>query len=497
VTLSLVPQLLYNLRSKLEAVVADPQAASVRSTATTMLEQFNQRFGAGEVESMPVKMMIAAALDPRTKAMPFLTAADRILVDAEVEIAAVAIYKTMCSTTSAAAAAAAAATPTAAATDTATAAAENDNDDDDLFNCDAKTQAAATTSKSSLPHQTLQEQAVMAVRHEMSVLSRMEALKHTLLLAGNPLEWFFNNRLMMPTLWELFKRVAPIPATSASSERVFSSAGATATKTRNRLMEDNLSRLVFLRGSWQRVADLVLAQAATHSNSNGCSSVRQPQSVNSNGSSSSSARQSQSFSSSSSARQPQSVNSSSSSSKASGTKHQVVDLSGTVKHTTAAKQSSIQSFTVEGVATYGWTTGAAGVGAGVPRNAVSDKASSSKQSSSGVANSGKKRKRNRSAAAAAIAASSAASSAASNAASSAIRKKHADKKATRSGSKTSTEVKGEKKLVSGSSRGNPPNSGTLKAPCTGLSITCASKQFCGQWWGVQSSENSNEHIVLW
>ncbi len=65
VTLSLVPFLLASLRANLQAVAA-PESA-VKKIATAMLTQFDQRFGDGRVETLPVKMVLAAALDPRTK----------------------------------------------------------------------------------------------------------------------------------------------------------------------------------------------------------------------------------------------------------------------------------------------------------------------------------------------------------------------------------------------------------------------------------------------
>ena len=66
---------------------------------------------------------------------------------------------------------------------------------------------------------------------------------------NNPLLWWKNNNKGFPLLWEMALRFLSIPATSAPSERVFSTAGITIAKDRARLDPANANELVFLHES--------------------------------------------------------------------------------------------------------------------------------------------------------------------------------------------------------------------------------------------------------
>ena len=65
---------------------------------------------------------------------------------------------------------------------------------------------------------------------------------------SDPLEWWKLNKFRFPHLAAVAKsvHVLAIPATSTSSERLFSTAGLTVTKLRNCLKPDNVNALVFL-----------------------------------------------------------------------------------------------------------------------------------------------------------------------------------------------------------------------------------------------------------
>ena len=64
-----------------------------------------------------------------------------------------------------------------------------------------------------------------------------------------PLEWWRVHHLDYPHIWKIAERILAIPATSAPSERVFSSAANIVDKKRVRLKPENVDLLVFLRGN--------------------------------------------------------------------------------------------------------------------------------------------------------------------------------------------------------------------------------------------------------
>ena len=66
----------------------------------------------------------------------------------------------------------------------------------------------------------------------------------------DPLQWWCQRQGKYPWLSRLARRCLCVPATSASSERLFSSAGLTVTKLRNRLSDEHITTLVYLRNVW-------------------------------------------------------------------------------------------------------------------------------------------------------------------------------------------------------------------------------------------------------
>jgi hypothetical protein len=64
-----------------------------------------------------------------------------------------------------------------------------------------------------------------------------------------PLEWW-KGKSKFPAVATLARRTLCIPATSASSERLFSSAGKIVTRERARLVDEVVSTLVYLRQSY-------------------------------------------------------------------------------------------------------------------------------------------------------------------------------------------------------------------------------------------------------
>ena len=67
---------------------------------------------------------------------------------------------------------------------------------------------------------------------------------------SNPLLWWKIHRGVLPLLSTLARRTLCIPATSAPSERVFSTAGLTIAKCRASIQPQHASELIFLHDSW-------------------------------------------------------------------------------------------------------------------------------------------------------------------------------------------------------------------------------------------------------
>jgi hypothetical protein len=63
---------------------------------------------------------------------------------------------------------------------------------------------------------------------------------------SNVFEWWSHNKFSFPVLYELSKKYLYIPATSASSERVFSTAGYILNQKRSRMKGTNVDALIFL-----------------------------------------------------------------------------------------------------------------------------------------------------------------------------------------------------------------------------------------------------------
>lgn len=73
--------------------------------------------------------------------------------------------------------------------------------------------------------------------------------RNVIKLNEDPLVEWENTKVIYPKLYKLAMKYLLIPATSVPSERLFSKAGETVSKTRNRLTGKNLSKLLFLQST--------------------------------------------------------------------------------------------------------------------------------------------------------------------------------------------------------------------------------------------------------
>jgi hAT family C-terminal dimerisation region len=101
---------------------------------------------------------------------------------------------------------------------------------------------------------------VLQVKAEIANYRKRPALVHTADAPANPLEWWAMKASAFPILSKMAKQMLAIPATSASSERVFSQAGQITRASRNRMDVSNTAQLIFLKGSWRKVKEMVGSQ---------------------------------------------------------------------------------------------------------------------------------------------------------------------------------------------------------------------------------------------
>ncbi len=73
---------------------------------------------------------------------------------------------------------------------------------------------------------------------------------------NNPLDWWKQNASRYPNVAKVARAVLCIPATSAPSERVFSTAGKTISQERCRMLPDHAEDLVFLHDNYDAIHNL-------------------------------------------------------------------------------------------------------------------------------------------------------------------------------------------------------------------------------------------------
>lgn len=94
------------------------------------------------------------------------------------------------------------------------------------------------------------------IRSEISrEVSQWKLLKRLKESTETSLQWWGRNENAYPYISKLAKQLLCIPASSAASERTFSSSGNTLTKKRNRLDPEMVRELVFLKDAIDKVAE--------------------------------------------------------------------------------------------------------------------------------------------------------------------------------------------------------------------------------------------------
>ena len=197
--------------------------------------------------------MLAAALDPRTKALQGIPTFDQALVWEllEVEAVALAVLNEVPSD------------QFAPIIHIDTIPTEGSNDEEDFWDDIGGTEDPVSILHEEVNHIEFIRERVKVQIKEYRLLPAMPMKVDApggKKAFSNPLDWWRDNQHQFKLLASLARRILCIPSTSAPSERVFSTAGHTITKLRASLNSTNAAALVFLHDSWPVVAEYEAAK---------------------------------------------------------------------------------------------------------------------------------------------------------------------------------------------------------------------------------------------
>lgn len=230
VTLSSVPFYIKQIRVHL-ADMCKSTNASIKEAAILMKRDFDARWPEA---SWPRAVLIAVALDPRTKRMNCFNAEEKKEAWRLIEQEMRALHKQ----DTVLAAAAATQTASSGQSTTKTIFDQGDDDGDDTFFADSETQTTDTELNDMLLQKTIDTE--VSTFH---ALPRIEAKE-------DPVARWKKLTTSLPMLTRVARKWLAVPASSASSERMFSSAGLTISKKRTRLGPERAATLVFLKTAW-------------------------------------------------------------------------------------------------------------------------------------------------------------------------------------------------------------------------------------------------------
>jgi len=274
VTISLIPFILYKIRNGLR--VTNPLSSrQVQTITSLMLRKFNEEFGTGEENTVafdhtteginrhekgiPKIALMAMCLDPRTKSGTGVPQADLEAIWQYIEEELIGITMDAGPPTP----------PEAPAPALAAQAPVIEINDDAPNDVDIFLQDLEADDELQEVHDAINGPGDAPQNEEGQVLWSYEMVRDnirrevqlykdargmmlrdpTTRIIGNPLEWWRVNNNTYPHLSKLALKYLSIPATSAPSERVFSTAGLTIAKERARLESSRANELVFLHES--------------------------------------------------------------------------------------------------------------------------------------------------------------------------------------------------------------------------------------------------------
>jgi len=304
VTISLIPYMLYKIRSGLTSANTDPSSSiHVQSISTLMIAKFNEEFGTGEENTVamdhtaagnrrhgkgiPKRVLLAMCLDPRTKSTIGIPPADRLVIWRFIEEELVEVALNLGPPEAPAAAAPLDIVPVFRNNhalqndiflheldeDESSAIINVEDTDDDLRELNDANDGLGIANLVPNGGVIWCRETVMAmIQSEVQLYKAAKGMKlrdpHSGLF-NNPLDWWRVHASDFPHLAKLALKYLSIPATSAPSERVFSTAGLTIAKDRARLEASRANELVFLHDSVPALKKYnAVIEQRNHANSN-------------------------------------------------------------------------------------------------------------------------------------------------------------------------------------------------------------------------------------
>ncbi len=258
VTISLIPYMIYKIRKGLQEAITNPTASHyVRSIATEMLVVFNTHFGQGEAGTVATEnlqtgnrrrpkgismlVLMASFLDPRMKGGVGISLEDRDAIYGSVRTSMIEIAVEV-------------AAPRQVQQNQGEGHVQQHAlqpvppDDLDMFDEIYEHYLDQAVANEVVGGGDREEIHVDAVDAELTLYKQEPSikLKHDDGRFNCPLTWWREHESKYKLLSILASRLLCIPATSAPSERVFSTAGLTIAKDRARLASDTANELIFL-----------------------------------------------------------------------------------------------------------------------------------------------------------------------------------------------------------------------------------------------------------
>jgi hypothetical protein len=277
ITISLIPLLVYKMRAQLqEQLIAynGEGKANIIKTISDMLTIIAQRWGSGKPgtvldehktrgykqirKGIPYHALLSCAVDPRLKnLLPGIPIEEHEklweLVEAEMKLMYKKINENSLKEVTSSSSSTAAAKDVTTATLTQPLVEKNKKSFDLSSLISEFQQSSSSSSRTTVEQHPVEEFIKEEVEKE---LRSYRNEKVTLDVdKDDPLEWWKGHKHFYPMLSMVARKFLCIPATSASSERMFSSAGNTVTDHRCCLNTDNVEALVFLHDSWKTIEE--------------------------------------------------------------------------------------------------------------------------------------------------------------------------------------------------------------------------------------------------